>query len=254
MKVVSYNLRFASEDDPQPWSRRRAPMIELVSGLAPDILGTEEGLDHQLADLMAGLDRRYRLVSEHRHDGRTEENSAIVYNDESVELIAVEHRWLSETPEIAGSISWGASLPRMYSLATFRRRSDGTEFAVIVTHVDHESAEAQLRSARQLRELITGLVADRPVILMGDFNVGEDSEPYAILTGAGLRDAYLVAADRGPRLGTFNNYARPDPDGVRIDWILVDDRVTVDSARMVDQAPGGQYPSDHLPVEAIVRF
>jgi endonuclease/exonuclease/phosphatase family metal-dependent hydrolase len=229
-------------------------MIELVSDLAPDVLGAQEGLDHQLADLMAGLDDHYRLVAEHRHDGGTEENSAIIYNDRVVELISVEHRWLSDTPDVPGSITWGSSLPRMYSLADFRRRCDGHPFTVIVTHLDHESAEAQVKSAEQLVGVIKDLDPDRPLALMGDFNVGEDSEPYAILTGAGLRDAYLSAADRGLRLGTFNNYGPPDPDGIRIDWILVNDRVSVDSARMVDQSPAGQYPSDHLPVEAVISF
>lgn len=252
MKVVSYNLRFASETDPQPWSRRRGPMIELLSRLAPDILGTQEGLDHQLADLMAGLPGHYRLCSEHRHDGGTEENSAIIYDARRVELITIEHQWLSDTPDLPGSITWGNGLPRMYSLATFRRISDAAEQFVITTHFDHESSRAQANSARQLIDRISRLDPDRPVVVMGDFNSGEDSEPYAIMIESGLRDAYLSASERGPRLGTFNNYGPPNPEGARIDWILVNDHVPVRSARMVDEAPGGQYPSDHLPVEAVL--
>ena len=254
MKIVSYNVRFAGENDPQPWSRRRDASIELLSTLAPDVLGTQEGLDHQLADLMAGLPAHYRLAAEHRHDGGTEENSAIIYDGRTVELIAIEHRWLSDTPELPGSISWGNSLPRMYSLATFRRVDDGSEFAVISTHFDHESARAQLNSAHQLLDRARDLSPDQPLVIMGDFNCGEDSEPYAALTGAGLRDAYVTAADRGPRLGTFNNYRAPTTDGERIDWILINDRITARSARMVDEAPGGQYPSDHLPVQADLDF
>lgn len=254
MKIVSYNLRFASEDDPQPWSRRRAPMIELITDLAPDLIGAQEGLDHQLADLKAGLDDHYELVSEHRHDGRTEENSAILYDSRRLALISVDHRWLSDTPEVPGSRTWGNTLPRMYSHARFSRVDDGVEFDLIATHFDHESAEAQRRSAEQLVDVIKNVDNSRPLALLGDFNTGEDSEPYATLTDAGLRDAYLVAEDRGPRLGTFNNYQQPDPDGVRIDWILVNPAVEVSAARMVDRAPGGQYPSDHLPVEAVVSF
>lgn len=250
MRFVSYNLRFASEDDPQPWSRRRTAAIELLSGLAPDILGTEEGLDHQLADLMTGLPAHYRLSAEHRHDGGTEENSAIIYDTRTVDLITIDHQWLSETPGVPGSISWGHSLPRMYSLAKFRSLADGAELFVISTHFDHESSVAQLNSAHQLLGRARELPADRPVVIMGDFNCGEDSEAYAVLTGGGFRDAYASAAIRGPRLGTFNNYGPPTADGPRIDWILVNDRISARSARMVDEAPDGQYPSDHLPVEA----
>lgn len=254
MKFVTYNLRYAGRNDPQPWSRRRTACVELISRLAPDVLGTQEGLDHQLADLMAGLPDHYRLSAEHRHDGGSEENSAIIYDSRTVELMTIEHRWLSDTPELPGSISWGHSLPRMYSLATLRRRADDAEFFVISTHFDHESPSAKINSARQLLARADALDAGGPLVIMGDFNSGEDSEPYAILTGAGLRDACLDAADRGPRLGTFNNYRAPDPDGVRIDWILINDRVDARSARAVDDAPGGQYPSDHLPVEAVLDF
>lgn len=252
MKFVSYNLRFASDTDQQPWSIRRGPMIELITELAPDILGTQEGLDHQLAELMAGLGDHYRLIAEHRHDGGPEENSAILYDSRTVELVTVEHRWLSSTPAVPGSRSWGNTLPRMYSHAGFRRLADGTEFDVISTHFDHESAEAQLRSAHQLVAVIK--TVDQPLVLLGDFNAGEDSEPYEVFSAAGLQDAYLVAADSGPRLGTFNNYGTPDADGVRIDWILVTPGVAVRSARTVDRAPNGQYPSDHLPVEAVINF
>jgi endonuclease/exonuclease/phosphatase family metal-dependent hydrolase len=254
VKIVSYNLRYANQTDRYPWSARRGPAIKLLTELTPAIVGAQEGLDHQLADLITGLGDPYRLVSEHRHDGGTEENSAIIYNRGTVELIRVEHQWLSDTPDLPGSTSWGNTLPRMYSMATFRRLADEAELIVITTHFDHESADAQIRSAHQLIDKIAGIDADLPLIVMGDFNCGEESEPYAIMTGTGLRDAFLAAETAGPRLGTFNNYGPPDPDGTRIDWILVNDRLTVRSARMVDEAPGGQYPSDHLPVEAVVEF
>jgi endonuclease/exonuclease/phosphatase family metal-dependent hydrolase len=254
IKIISYNLRFASESDPQPWSRRREPMIELLTELAPDVLGAQEGLDHQLADLMAGLGDHYRLISEHRHDGGTEENSAVIYDSRVVEPVTVRHRWLSDTPDVPGSKTWGHTLPRMYTVVEFRRLADDRHFQLIATHFDHESEPAQIRSAELLIKQIAELDQDQPLILLGDFNAGEDSEPYRMLINSGLRDGYLSAADRGSRTGTFNNYGRPDPDGTRIDWILINDSVTPTAARIVDQSPGGQYPSDHLPVEAVVDF
>lgn len=254
MKIVSYNLRFASENDPHPWSRRRAPMIELLTEVAPDVLGTQEGLDYQLAELSDGLGNRYALVAECRGNVEFKEHSAIFYDTAVVDLVDIVHRWLSDTPDVPGSMTWGATLPRMFSLARFRRRADDHEFFVLTTHFDHAVAEARLKSAHQVRDTIAGLDRRLPLVVMGDFNVDAGSEPYAVLIGAGLRDAYLAAERRGPRLETFNEYRTPDPHGERIDWILVNEHVKVDSARMVDSAPGGQYPSDHLPVEAVVDF
>lgn len=254
LKIVTYNLRSASEDHRRPWVTRREPMTKLISGLAPDVLGIQEAVDQQLADLLEDLGDRYQLVSKHRGDNGPEENSAIIFNSCTVELKAIKHKWLSDTPDVPGSISWGNSLPRMYSQAVFQRVSDAVELSIIVTHFDHECADARLRSAYQIAEQISRLRPQYPLILMGDFNSAEETEPYAVFTESGLRDAYLCATRRGPRLGTFNNYCSPDPDGDRIDWILVTDNIQIETARIVDTAPDGKYPSDHLPVEATVKL
>lgn len=254
LTLTTYNLRFGVEEDPQPWSRRRGPMIELLRSLEPTVLGTQEGLDHQLADVLAGLGEHYALTSEHRGDGEREESSAIFYDTRLVELVDVRHRWLSPTPEQPGSRGWGAYFPRMYSVARFRRIADGGALVVIATHLDHEVEVARLESARILAEEVRALCGEAPVVLMGDFNVDVGSAPYRTLVAAGLRDAVEVATERGPVMGTFNEYRAPDPDGERIDWVMVDERVQVASARVVDVAPGGQYPSDHLPVHVVVEL
>ena len=253
LKLVTYNLRFGIEEDPQPWSRRRGPMIELLRGLAPGVLGTQEGLDHQLADVLAGLGEHYAMVAEHRGDGEREESSAILYDTGLLELTEVRHRWLSPTPEVPGSRGWGAYFPRMYSVARFRRIADGGALVVIATHLDHEVEQARLESARILAAEVTALGSEVPLVLMGDFNVDVGSAPYRVLLEAGLRDAVEVASRRGPVTGTFNAYGPPDPEGERIDWVLVNDLVQVGSARVVDAAPGGPYPSDHLPVEVVIE-
>lgn len=228
-------------------------MIELVNELAPAVLATQEGLGHQLAELMEGLDERYALISQRRHDGRTEEHSAIIHDTTVVEPLEVEHRWLSDTPQVPGSVSWDHDLPRLASLVRYRRLADGREFVLLATHFDHRSELARVRSAHQLVDRVAALEPGLPVLVMGDFNADEESEPYAILT-AGLRDSWLVADRPGPRLGTFNNYGDPDPGGRRIDWILVNDAVHVDAARTVEATAGGRHPSDHLPIEAVVSF
>lgn len=256
LRVLSYNLRYASEDDPQPWSRRRAPMVTLLSELAPDLIGTQEGLDHQLADLADGLGERYRWVGQRRHGGSTEEYSAIFYAADRLVLTSVEHHWLSDTPEVPGSCSWGNDLPRLVSVASFTDRSTGRAVRALNTHFDHVSRNAQRRAAIFVRALIEqpsdGLGEPEPLtVLFGDFNVAvETSEPYAILLDTPLQDAFLSAERRGPRIASFADYAPPAVEGERIDWIMVSPGVRVRRAEMIDRAPGGQYPSDHLPVLA----
>ncbi len=254
MKIVSYNLRYASEDDPQPWSRRRGPMIGLLRELSPHLIGTQEGLEHQLVEIDDGLGERYRWVGQSRHGGMTEEFSAIFYDTDRLRLDDVEHHWLSDTPEVPGSRSWGNDLPRLVTAAVFTDLRSKTELRMMNTHLDHLSGTARERSASYLRDLIRSTrppaVGRRQVmVLTGDFNVAaESSGPYRILLGTPMADAVLAAAEQGPRVATFADYRAPEPDGDRIDWILVSPGVRVRRSEAVDRAPDGQYPSDHLPV------
>src|SRR5439155_5328344 len=55
--VMTYNLRFDNpkENPRDAWTQRRPLMRELIRQLAPDVMGTQEGLYSQLKDLAADL-------------------------------------------------------------------------------------------------------------------------------------------------------------------------------------------------------
>jgi endonuclease/exonuclease/phosphatase family metal-dependent hydrolase len=44
------------------------------------------------------------------------------------------------------------------------------------------------------------------------------------------------------------------PDGDRIDWILTTPGATTSSAEILTFSRHGQFPSDHLPVQAVLRL
>jgi len=142
----------------------------------------------------------------------------------------------------------------------------GTTFAVFNTHFDHQSGLARLNSAKLLREKITEISPDLPVIVMGDLNCRPDSEPIAALTAtAADNDAdkavRLVdsitrseAKPQGPT-GTWNGFKQIDPQ-TRIDYLLVrPDVPKVISHLTADpKTADGRFASDHLPVVVVVRF
>lgn len=70
-----------------------------------DIFGTQEVLHNQLEDLLAALPD-YEYVGVGRNDGMTEgEYASIFYKTDSVKCLSSGHFWLSETPEVVGSVS-----------------------------------------------------------------------------------------------------------------------------------------------------
>ena len=52
---MTYNLRYASPNPPNAGPQRRPLMRELIQRVAPDVLGTQEGLCGQINDLAADL-------------------------------------------------------------------------------------------------------------------------------------------------------------------------------------------------------
>jgi len=255
--VMTYNLRYASPNPPNDWPTRRPLVGEVIRSVAPDVLGTQEGLHAQLQDLASDLPE-YDWVGVGRDDGKVKsEFMAVFYRKARLETLATNHFWLSDTPEVAGSTTWGNSNRRMVTWLKFRDRTTGGEFYLWNTHFDHQIQLAREKSAELVRQRVTALNTKLPVILMGDFNAAAGSnQAYHILTeGKFFTDAWLAAAERkGEGVGTFNNFKAAVPNGARIDWILTRGEVVVDRAETLTFTRNGQFPSDHFPVAAWLRL
>jgi endonuclease/exonuclease/phosphatase family metal-dependent hydrolase len=99
--------------------------------------------------------------------------------------------------------------------------------------------------------------AARPVIVTGDFN--EPAAPgqtvYDLLvTNGPFLDTWEEAERRSRLFGTFHGYQPLTPNGVRIDWILTSPGIATRSASINTFERRGQFPSDHLPVQAVLRL
>ena len=71
----------------------------------------------------------------------------------------------------------------------------------------------------------------------------------------GLVDTWAYAPTRRTvEWGTFNNYRRPRVGARRIDAILATPDVGVRAAGIDPRPTGTSWPSDHLPVQAVVRI
>ena len=255
--VMTYNLRYASDKSPNAWPTRRPLMRELIRSIAPDILGTQEGLHAQLLDLATDLPD-YNWVGVGRDDGVVKgEFMAVFYRKSRIEALSTNYFWLSDTPEVAGSTTWGNSNRRMVTWLKLRDRLAGGEFYFFDTHFDHQIQIAREKSAELVRQRIVALNTRLPVILGGDFNAGAGmNKAYDILTAEHFfTDAWEVAKQRhGEGVGTFNDFKAAKLNGPRIDWILTRGEITVDRAEIFTFSRDGQFPSDHFPVAAWMRL
>lgn len=264
IRVMSFNIRYGTANDGENhWEKRREFLIETIKAFDPDLLGTQETLGFQ-RDFIADRFPGYEKLGVGRDDGAERgEMTALFFRRSRFEKLDGGHFWLSEKPDQPGSKSWDTSLTRMATWVKLRDRRNPTASPIVFinTHFDHRGTQARLESARLLRARAAAeLGKSNRVIMTGDFNAGEGSDPYAALFGSQdetrspLVDSYRVAHPvRSPDEGTFSGFKSESAGGQRIDWIGVSREWKVISAAIDRTSRDGRTPSDHFPVTAVIR-
>lgn len=262
LRIMSANIRYRTMLDlHNNWPNRRDLFVATVKRFDPDLLATQECLASQQRDLRRALPE-YEAVAAGRNNGRDAgEMCAVFYKRDRFRKLDAGHFWLSDTPDRAGSRDWGAWFPRIVTWVKLEPRDrSGQAFHLFNTHFSVFSRTARHNSATLLRRRISRIAGDTPVIVTGDFNTTEDSDAYRILTdGHASNDTPLVDTYRHVRPqrsdaeNTIHNF-RGSTRGKRIDWILASSPFdTIDAA--IDRTHvNGRYPSDHFPVQAILRW
>ncbi|MBB4609642.1 endonuclease/exonuclease/phosphatase family protein [Sphingomonas yabuuchiae] len=252
IRVMTFNIRYASDEGATRWAVRRPVMVELIRRAAPDVIGTQELLQRQGDDLTHALPG-YRWFGRDRRGGHDNEHMGILYRPDRLTLVEHGDFWLSETPDVVGSQSWGTDLPRMANWAVFETKGEKPHrFLFLDTHLAHrdEDAEARDKAAALILARLPALAKDLPVVVAGDMNARPDTAAYRRFA-ATLTDAWPAAARReGPEM-TFHDFTGT-PDR-RIDYLFVSGFRT--QAIATDSYHRGKtYPSDHFPVAATLTF
>ncbi|MGW3938805.1 endonuclease/exonuclease/phosphatase family protein [Streptomyces phaeochromogenes] len=252
LEVMSFNLRYASTAEPNSWAVRRPVMRELLRQEQPHVMGVQEGLYQQVRDIEADLGPHYDWIGTGRAGGSRDEFMAVYYDTRRLAPVEYDHFWLSDTPNVIGSNTWGGGSIRMVTWVRFRDLGDGErQFYFLNTHLDNASQNARARAASLIAARIAGLDRTLPLLVTGDFNIAAHKNPvYDTMLAAGLTDTWDTAAQRSKLYATFHGYQPLTPDGDRIDWILATPGVTAHRASINTFSAHGQFPSDHLPVQA----
>lgn len=247
--IMSFNLRYPAMDG-HPVATRLPIAGELVTEAHPHIIGTQEGELDQLEALIGLLPEEYVWLGEGHAGGNAGEFTAVFYDSSRFDVDAVDISWLSERPDTVASESWGVSHARTLTVVDFRDLASGSGLRLLNTHLDHRSERARLQSAKIMADHLAE--ARDPAVVTGDFNVATGSPVYDYFcTELGLTDT--AAAVPGEDIGTFHRYRGPQAGDPRIDWILTTPRLRTVSTRINTYRVRGEYPSDHFPVEAVLR-
>jgi endonuclease/exonuclease/phosphatase family metal-dependent hydrolase/predicted amidohydrolase len=266
--VMSFNIRYGTAHDGENrWDRRRDLACDVIRRQNPDLIGLQEALRGQIVDIRAALPE-YGEIGIGRDDGQTRgEYSAILYRKDRFDVNDSGTFWLSDTPTVPGSITWGNACTRVCTWARFVPKS-GRPFYFFNTHLDQiaqlsrEKGIALIMSRLSTREHLD------PVILTGDFNVGENNSVVRYLkgelsleaAGSGLSknpqpmtDTFRAVHKEASEVATFHGF-KGNRSGSKIDYIFVQPGTEILKAEILHDNKDNRYPSDHFPIMAEFRL
>jgi len=253
LRIVSYNIRFDNPNDgANVWDNRRLRVADILRFHKADIFCLQEALLNQIDDMKEQFPN-FDYYGVGRTDGlQGGEFCPVFYNKNRFTILESGTFWLSETPEKAGSTGWYANLPRIATWVKFRDLILAKDFYIFNTHLDHASQAARDNGSRLIMTRINETCNGFPVILTGDFNDRPGTKPYNNViynNGIEMFDAKTTAEH--PHFGSTYTFVGWDFIGIPgkiIDYIFVNQKVSVSYHSYLSNNWDGIYPSDHIPV------
>ena len=252
LSVMTYNIRYDNPNDSlDQWSYRKKILTDQILFYAPDILGIQEGLLHQIEYIKENL-KDYKYLGVGRDDGEKKgEYCALFYKNEFLTPIKNGTFWLSKSPETP-SKDWDAALPRICTYAYFSYKKN--KLWVFNTHFDHLGIMARLASSKLILNQMERInKQNHPTILMGDFNALEQEPPIQRITEKYLDSRYSAHHFFGGN-STVNGFNISPEENKRIDFIFHNEQLISTKTTIISQLIEQHYPSDHFPVISYFIF
>lgn len=258
LRLMTFNVRYETTDDhgPRAWQQRITRIVRMIRQEAPDVIGIQEALHGQAADLWASLPD-YEFHGNGRDDGsRAGEYSAILYRRDRFEADPSDRGtfWLSDTPQTAGSTHWGNRIPRTVTWLRLTDRASHRSFYAFNTHWDHQSQPSRLRAADLLAtRILDRAIPDAPVVLLGDFNARPQNPAITRLTKRAALTGTLQ--NLHPSLinqPTLHFWRGTSAGPYHVDHIFVTNPAQILAAAI--RKNDSPMLSDHFPVTAHVIF
>lgn len=248
LRLMSFNVRYFNNnaDFENGWDHRKRAIPSMLEDVRPDVFGTQEITDVQLAY----LDRhcpQYRHVGIFREGGEKGECASVFYNTETTELLDWGGFWLSETPDSA-SLGWDAAIKRTAVWAKIKVKATGKTLFFVDTHLDHKGPEAKAKGLDLILDTLAVLNKDRlPAVVVGDLNMNVNEKGLQRIASEMLsaRDNALQSDEKY----SFNGFGRSWTGN--IDYIWYRGMKKCRNFRVISRKYNHiNYISDHYPIAA----
>ncbi len=250
--LMTFNIRFDNPADKKnSWNSRKEILVEVVNNFCTDILATQEGRRPQLMDLNDLIS--LKLVQNHRNWIEDRMYPCIFFNKETIDVEDSGDIWLSETPNVVGSSSFGSMFPRLCTWIKGVIKKSKLGFFMVNAHLDHVHEETRIEQMKVLiKECKAANDSNLPFIICGDFNQSPFSEIRTLLIKgiSNLYDPWIeFKKQEETTFHKFKGKLNKEEEGARIDWILLDKAIKTQSIDIDKYCKNGKYPSDHFAIK-----
>lgn len=259
LRVLTANIRVDLKEDEAKglgWLQRKKLCFEVIKSYQPDVVCFQEVFYQQAIDLRKEFSEYYFLGYDGPEmDGVTVyagiAKNPIMFKKKRFDLLSAGTYWLSETPNLAGSLSWDTARARHVNYVRLKDVASGKEFRVVNTHLDHKSQLAREKQVDVILGDVNQYQANFPQIFSGDFNAGVDNPAIKDIVANQFVDVYATlnnGIEPGATAHGFlgDNYAQEKKTkGRRIDFIFTKGNISATRCSLIKDKKNGLYPSDH---------
>ena len=252
IRVMSFNIRFDYvEDGINAWQYRKDVVANVIKVYGCDFIGVQEALFNQTCDLQNRLPM-YKWYGRGRGEGSEQgEAVPILFLGDKWEIEEGNTFWLSDTPNVPGSTTYGNRLPRICTWARFKNLKTGQHVYVYNCHLDHENSISQKKGVEQIKQHMSINCKDsESIILTGDLNIVPTHEAIQIMCN---QKVPLKDSCTSNFKGTFHCWKGND-DGIKIDYIFAHESIQTKEFMIATDNFKNKFPSDHFPIIAVLTL
>lgn len=249
--ICSFNIRGSNMDTGvNAWSNRKKMVIREFGNYQYDIVCMQEPLTDQIQDFLSiGIYEWLGVSGQGTPD--SDVFTPIFYNKKKLNVLDYGTFWLSETPDVV-SRGWDGKFPRICTWAKFRDIEKCRSFYVFNTHLDHVGEVAKLEGARLICRKIKEMTAEEAVFITGDMNSTPETPPIHTFLSEFSNSREIATEKSGPA-GTAHSYGKLYPPS-QIDYIFVNEYISVTKAITITKNSDPVYMSDHYPIVITADF
>lgn len=270
-----FNVRYVSPSNGDTgdklWVNRKSKVIKIVTDYDFDIIGMNEVTGNntdaagnknvnQKKDIETGL-TDYTTIAYEREDKQYSWNT-VSYKTAKYDCLDHMAFWLSPTPD---KVSYGwdcgteGNIYRRCIVAHMRVKATGEEFYFCCVHCNFGAYSSGYNGARVVADQVRQRCGNKPVVVVGDYNLNRSSQPIAYRGYAYYFNEAKLLADESdclpttnPKVNfTTNNWTRPGLSGcsgAEYDHLFYNKMKCLSYYVITETYGSDVTPSDHFPV------